>query len=111
MIVSSEMIKKLLDIWPAIVLRMNERRITPELLAYKTGYSLKRIREGIAGTPAQITEDFLRKCVIAFGLLDGRKSDGKGADTLSFDECVKLIKPTPAMPPRKGNFWDYDDES
>ena len=31
------------------------------------------------------------------------------AEVLSWEECVALIKPPPAMPPRQGNFWEWED--
>lgn len=96
------------NIWQAICLRMNERRLTPADLAYKTGYSKNHIERGIEGEPIPITDDFIHKCVMAFGLTSGRaRYYEETVDILSYDECVKLIKPAPSMPHRQGNFWDY----
>jgi len=102
-------INEIKNIWQAIRWRLNERRLTPTGLAYQTGYSKKHIERGIRGEAAPITIDFLRDCVMAFGLpLSGRTKcyEEKMVDNLSWDECVRLIKPPPAMPPRQGNFWD-----
>ena len=97
------------SIWQAIRWRMNERRLTPTGLAARTGYSKNEIERGIGGEPVEIGVDFLRDCVLAFGLTSGRRKyfEETGVENLSWDECVKLIKPPPAVPPRQGNFWDY----
>ncbi|MBI4285206.1 MAG: hypothetical protein HY670_04800 [Chloroflexi bacterium] len=105
---SQERINRIRDIWQYILDRMRERRITPERLSSLTGYPVDRIRRGIKGEPVEITDDFLRECVMAFGLTSGRtRSYEETVDTLSFDECVNMLKPPPAMPPRQGNFWDW----
>jgi len=95
------------DIWQAIRWRMNERRITPQSLARRTGYSQDLIERGISGEPVPIRH-VLRSFVEAFGLRSGRFYE-ETVDSLTDDTCKKLLKPTPAMPPRQGNFWDYWD--
>jgi hypothetical protein len=98
------------DIWKAVCWRMNERRIMPQELARMTGYSKNLIEKGICGDPVPVTEDFLQNCVTAFGLTNARAMYFEDTlDILSHDELVQLIKPPPAMPPRQGNFWDYND--
>jgi len=98
------------DIWQAICWRMNERRVIPKQVAYHTGYPLKFIEKGIAGEPAQITLAFLQDFVTALGLTSGRtKHYEDTAEILSWEDCVEAIKPTPAVPPRQGNFWEWQD--
>jgi hypothetical protein len=98
------------NIWQAICARMNERRMAPKQVAYKTGYPLKYIERGIVGEPAPITLDFLQDFVTVLGLTSGRtKHYEDTAEILSWEDCVALIKPQPAMPPRQGNFWEWSD--
>ena len=102
-------INKRKDDWQKIRWRMNERRITPQKLGRRTPYSLDLIERGIKGEPIPITDDFIHKCVIAFNLTSSRaKYYEETVDDLSYDECIELIGPPPAMPPRQGNFWDWD---
>jgi len=94
------------NIWQEICWRMNEKRFTPQKLASLTGYPLQLIERGVTGEPVPI-EHALHKFVEAFGLTSGRmKFYEETDDLLSYEECRKLIKPPPAMPPRQGNFWD-----
>jgi len=103
-------INEVLNIWQAIRNRMNERRLAPMGLASRTKYSKNDIERGIAGEIVSIDLDFLRDCVLAFGLPSGKtKYYEETVEGLTWDECVRLIKPPPAMPPRQGNFWDYDN--
>jgi len=98
------------DIWQAIIWRMNERKILPAMLASETGYPLDYIIRGIAGQPVEVELSFLRGCVRVFRLMSGQtKIYEEAINTLSYDECIKLIKPPPEMPPRQGNFWDWDE--
>ncbi len=98
------------NIWPAICFRMNERKLTPRGLASRTKKSKSDIERGIAGEPVPIDLGFLRDCVLAFGLPMGRAENyEETVKSLTWDECMGLIKPPPAMPPRQDNFWDYDD--
>ena len=98
------------DIWQAIRWRMNERRITPQELASRARYSQDLIERGLRGEPIPITDDFIHKCVMAFGLTSGRtKYYEDTVDCLSYDECIRLIGPPPAMPRRQGNFWDWNE--
>jgi len=95
-------------IWQAICWRMNVHKVPPKELAHQTPYSQDLIERGIGGEAVPITLDFLRDCVKAFGLASGRaKNHEKPTDILSYGKCVELLKPSPAMPPRQGNFWDY----
>ena len=98
-----------IDTWQAIRWRMNVHNITPKALAQKTPYSQDLIERGIGGDPIPITDDFIRKCVMAFGLKSASRAKfyEETDDILSYDECRKLIKPSPSMPPPQGNFWDY----
>jgi len=103
--------------WKIITNRMNIHRITPEELASKTPYSLDLIKKGISGEPIPITREFVRDCVIkAFRLLevemDGRIKDVnyvKPVMDLSYEEYMERMKPPPAMPPKQGNFWEWDE--
>ena len=105
-----DQINAIRDIWQAIRFRMNERRITPTDLALRTGYQREHIENGIRGEIIPVTLNFLRGCVAVFGLTSARAEPYENtAELLSLGECVSLLKPTPAMPPREGNFWEYAD--
>ena len=96
------------SIWQAIRWRMNERRITPEELALKTGYSKDHVERGLVGEPIPITKMFLNRAAMAFGLTSGRaKYYEDTTEILTYEELVDLIMPKPAMPPRQGDFWNY----
>ena len=97
--------------WQVILYRMRERKITPAELSRRTGYTRGYIERGINGESVEISVDFLRRCVGAMIInpVSGRTSDyEKAISTFSYDDCVELLKPPPAMPPRQGNFWDWD---
>ena len=97
------------DVWQLICWRMNVHRINPEELSDQTPYSKDLIEKGTGGEPIPLTLDFLRACVRAFnliGITSGRGNAGGPLDTISYDECINLLKPPSAMPPRQGNFWD-----
>ncbi len=97
--------------WQAILNCMRERKITPAKLSQRTGYTRGYIERGISGESVEISLDFLHRCVGAMIInpVSGRASDyEKTISTLSYNDCVKLLKPPPAMPPRQGNFWDWD---
>jgi len=104
---SEDDINEIKDIWQAIRWRMNERRITPQKLASRARYSQDLIERGISGEPVPIRHA-LRSFVEAFGLRSGRFYE-ETVDSLTDDKCKELLKPPSAMPPRQGNFWDYDD--
>jgi hypothetical protein len=107
-LLNKERVSQIKNVWQSIRWRMNERRLTPLELHYKTGYSVEHIERGTAGDLIPITSDFLRNCVVVFGLISGRtKYYEETVDILTYEECVDLLKPPPAMPPRQGNFWDY----
>ena len=105
------------DGWKIIANRMNIHHVTPEELASKTPYSQNLIKKGIGGEPIPITKEFARDCVIkAFKLreveIDGRIKDvnyAKPVDDLSYEDYMELMKPPPAMPPKQGNFWEWDE--
>ena len=106
---TQDQINAIKDIWQAIRFRMNERRIIPSDLAHRTGYRREHIERGIKGEIIPVTLDFLRDCVTVFGLTSGRaKYYEDTAEILLIGECVSLLKPPPAMPPRQGNFWEGD---
>ena len=107
---NQELINEIKNIWQAIRSRMNEYKITPAKLAYETGYKREHIERGINGEIIPITLEFLRDCVTVFGLTSSRaKHYEDTADILSSEECISLLKPRPAMPPKQGNFWERDD--
>ena len=107
---NQELLNEIKNIWQTIRLRMNEHRITPAELANRTGYKREHIERGVNGELIPITLDFLRDCVTAFGLTSGRtKHYEDTVEILSSYECISLIKPRPAMPPKQGNFWESDD--
>jgi len=103
------------DDWLAIRYRMNERRIDPARLSYVTNYPERNIRRGINGEDIPIPLNFLNRVVKALGLVSTRSEDTgsqfyEGSlDLMSYDECMRLIKPNPACPPRQGNFWETGD--
>jgi hypothetical protein len=87
---------------------MNVHRVSPEQLASKTHYSKELIERGISGELIPIPSVFLHNCVSAFGLTSARtRFFEETEDLLSDEECVSLLKPKPEMPPRQGDFWDY----
>ena len=95
------------NIWQMIRLRMNERHITPNELAFRTRRSKDIINKGLEGYPVEITLDFLRDCVMALNLTSGRtRFYEETEEDLSWQGCVDLLMPPPAMPPKQGNFWD-----
>lgn len=96
------------EIWQGIRYRMNERRITPQELARRTRYPQALIERGIAGEPVAIRHA-LHEFVEAFGLATRAKFFEETSEILTDDECEKALRPPPAMPPRQGNFWDYDN--
>ena len=107
---NQEEINRKKDIWQIIRWRMNAHRITPEELAKRTHFSKELIERGINGEPMPITSPFLHDCVNAFGLTSARaKFFEETVDELSDEACIKLLKPEPAMPPRQGNFWEYQE--
>ncbi len=102
--------------WQALRQRMNMHRITPKKIAYLTKYPIDRIMKGTSGELIPITTSFLNRCVRVFGLVDSRAQLNAKAqsyedtdESLSYDECMRLIKPPPAMPPLQGNFWERED--
>ena len=97
--------------WQAIRNRMNERRIDPTKLARLAGYSEIEIRKGIGGDPIPITASFLRNAVRAFSLVSARaKSLGEDPlNYLSYEDCMELIRPRPAMPTGERDFWEMPD--
>ena len=105
--------KNLKSDWQAILWRMKAHRIAPASLAYLTKYPEDSIRKGISGELIPITLPFLHGCVRAFELVNARKAGAQlyadPVESMSYDECIRLIKPAPAMPPRQGNFWEVEE--
>jgi hypothetical protein len=101
------------SVWEMIKWRMNERRVDPETLASKTCYSKSKIGRGLSGEPVEISLPFLHDCAIAFDLVSARaelNTRNVRIDTiLSYEYYIELIKPPSAMPPRQGNFWEWDE--
>jgi hypothetical protein len=101
--------------WQAILYRMREKNVSPSKLSQKTYYPEQLIEKGIKGEPVEIELSFLRNCVkiLVFEPTESRitgqthKHD-KFLENLSYSDCIKLIKPSPAMPPLTLNPWDRD---
>jgi len=95
------------DVWQVIKWRMNVHGVNPKKLAYLTPYSQDLIEKGINGESVPITSDFLRTCVMVFGLTSGRsKYYEETVEMLSDEQIEALLRPSPAMPPRQSNFWE-----
>lgn len=102
-----DQINKIKNTWQGICWWMNEQGIAPQALANRTGYSRDRIERGLRGGTEPLSSDFLHACVNVFGLKSARaKFFEETDDILSDDECMELLRPPPAMPPRQGNLWD-----
>jgi hypothetical protein len=99
-----------MDMWQVIRWRMNSHKIEPKELAKRTNYSQDLIERGISGEPVPITFPFLCACVEAFSLSGRGKFYEDTIESRSISEVENILKPQPAMPPRQGNFWEYDDE-
>jgi hypothetical protein len=102
-------VNDIMSIWQIIIWRMNEYKVGPRKLAELTGYSIAIILKGVYGEPALITDDFLRKCVRAFRLTNGRIDPKNPTDInniLTREECISILRPPPAMPPYGKNFWE-----
>lgn len=98
--------EEILNIWQMLAYNMNIFHVTPQQLASKTQKSITLVSRGLKGEPIAIDLSFLRGCVKAFGFGSGRT--GKDGSGYSWDQCVKLLKPNPEMPPR-GYFWENID--
>ena len=97
------------DVWQAILYQMKTHKVTPKELAYQTGYQQQLIERGIGGEPELITSAFRRACVRVFCLVDGRAEPHRDTiGMLSDDGLEALLKPPPEMPPRQGNFWEWN---
>ncbi len=102
-----DQINRIKNTWQGICWRMNEQRISPQALANRTGCPRDRIKRGVTGEPEPLPSDFLHACVNVFGLKSARaKFFEETDDILSDDECIELLRPPPATPPRQGNLWD-----
>jgi hypothetical protein len=100
------------DGWKIIQQQMKEKRVTPDKLARQTQYPADRINRGIGGEREPIPRNFLIACVRVFGLLDARKDPyGQLLYVMSDDDLWRFLKPKPGMPPRQGNFWEWDEWS
>ncbi len=110
---NEDVIKERREIWQWIRLWMKKSGFTAERLSFPqtpySPYSQDLIEKGTKGEPIPITIEFLRACVLAFGLvkITGRTEDyGKAVATLSFDACVKLLKlPRELTPSEKLSHW------
>jgi hypothetical protein len=108
-ITNQEIINERKKVWQLIRFRMNERRITPKILAERTLYSQEHIERGIGGEAIPITTGFLCACIMSFNLTSGRtKYYEETVETLPYNELIALLAPPPVMPPRQGNFWDSE---
>jgi len=97
-------------VWQTILWRMNVHRIDPKELAKRTPYSQDIIESGISGEPVPITFPFLCACIEAFGIPSGRgKYYEETIETQPYSKLEELLMPRPEMPPRQGNFWEYDN--
>ncbi len=100
-------INKIKNTWQGIGFWMNKRGIGPQALANATGYSIDRIERGLRGEREPLSSDFLHACVNAFGLISARAKFFEETDEiLGDDECMELLGPLPAVPPRQGKLWD-----
>ena len=96
--------------WQAVRHQMNVHKVTPQEVAHQTPYSKELVEKGIGGEDVPITSPFLYACVKIFGLEDARAEPNKETDYIYPDyELEALLKPPPEMPPRQGNFWEWDD--
>ncbi len=99
--------------WQAILWCMKAHRIDPARLAYLTKYPESNIRKGISGELIPIMLPFLHRCIRAFQLVNARNTGAQlyedPVESMSYEECMRLIKPPPAMPPPQGNFWEIED--
>jgi len=78
-------------------------------LARGTGYSKERIERGIKGEKVPISQEFIRTTVMTLGLISGRaKAERATVDRMSYDDCIRLIEPVPAMPDGEIDFWHKD---
>jgi len=101
-----DQINKIKSTWRGICAGMNQHGITPQALAYRTGYSRDRIERGVRGEPEQLSSDFLHACVSVFGLRSARAKFIEDTDDIySDEECMELLAQL-AIPPRQGNLWD-----
>jgi hypothetical protein len=103
---------EILTLWQMIIWRMEVHRITPNKLAELTSYSLAMILKGVRGEAALITDPFLQKCVVAFGLVEGRINSSDNthvANQFTRQQCIEILKPQPAMPPNEKHFWENDE--
>ncbi|MFH0941750.1 MAG: hypothetical protein V1823_01830 [Chloroflexota bacterium] len=99
------------DEWPVIVDRMKTHRVTPAGLSKGTGVAEASILRGINDRDFPVTLRFLRDCVKVFNLLSqaSGRSQEDVINHLTYDDCMALLRPPPAMPPLPGNFWERDD--
>jgi hypothetical protein len=108
--------RKFKDDWLAIGWCMQEQRIDPARVSYLTNFPEQNIKRGINGEPIPIPLMFLKRFIKTLGLVSTRSGNIRSQscedplDSMSYDECMKLIKPPPAMPPRQGYFWETEEE-
>jgi len=91
------------EIWRWIRWWKEKFGLTSAELADKTPYSQDLIEKGTKGEPIPVKVEFMRACVLAFGLVEitgARTADyGKAVAILSFDKCKKLLKPPRELTP------------
>ena len=81
------------EAWDAVRSRMRERQVSAAELSRRTGYPEISIHRGISGEDESIGVAFLRNCVIAFSLTSHRAGPEYTEETLTFEQCVDLIRP------------------
>ena len=104
---NEERIRERKDISLGIIWWKSQQGLTLAAVAYRVRRSKDYIRSVIAVEPVNIEVDFLRDCVLTFGLPIGRTEDyGATVKNLSWDKCVELLTAPLAMPIHQGNLWD-----
>jgi len=92
--------KKCSEIWELISSRLDQYGFSIEKLVELTRYSTEKIKRGISGEFEPVPDDFLKKVVHAFGLINNRtdskvKYKVKYEDGISRDELIALLKHAP----------------
>ena len=99
--------------WQKIRWWMNAHKISPIELATVTGFNQDFIERGLKGEPLSIPIGFLRNIATNW-LFKACRTDKKTfscpVDDMTYDQLMDHIGPPPAMPPRQGNFWEWDDD-
>jgi len=102
------------DTWNAIIFRMNERRKPPEHMLKQTGSNLFKSMDSVKEN-VYLPNSFLCSVILALDLYEARAPSElaklRELEKKSRQQLVDIIKPQPAMPPTKGNFWEHQDNS